>query len=260
MVGKNTSMNARAKQQWNPENYATVGGFVPALGEAVLKLLAPQQGEDILDLGCGDGTLTRRIIDSGAVVVGVDASPAMIEAARAAGVCAHVKDGAQLSFVRQFDAVFSNAALHWMTEPHAVAAGVARALRKGGRFVGEFGGHGNIASIVETLNTLAGRYDINRDELNLWYNPTVEEYTEVLSKAGFTVQSAEIIPRPTPVPAGIRAWLQTFRESFFHDRPDVTGEKLLDEAVEMLRPALQDQSGNWTLDYVRLRFFARLKD
>ena len=253
-------MNTRAKQQWNTKNYATVGSFVPALGDAVLKLLAPQKGEDILDLGCGDGTLTRRIIDSGAIVVGIDSSPAMVEAACAAGVSAHVGDGAELSFVRQFDAVFSNAALHWMTKPHAVAENVARALREGGRFVGEFGGHGNIASIVKTLNVLAKRYEIDKEELNLWYNPTVEEYTKVLSQAGFAMQSAEIIPRPTPVAAGIRAWLQTFRESFFQDRPNVSGEQLLDEAVEILRPDLQDQEGNWTLDYVRLRFVAKLKD
>jgi len=133
--------------KWSPADYAANAAFVPALGAPVLELLDPQPGERILDLGCGDGVLTEKIVAAGAVVIGVDASAAMIEAAQARGLDAHVVDGQALEFDSEFDAVFSNAALHWMLDSVAVANGVYRALRPGGRFVGEMVGEGNIATL-----------------------------------------------------------------------------------------------------------------
>ena len=139
--------------RWSPADYAQNAAFVPALGDAVLQLLAPQPGELILDVGCGDGALTARIAAAGAQVIGLDSSPEMVEAARARGIDAFVADAEAMDLARfgQFDAVFSNAALHWMLDPDAVASGIFAALRAGGRFVGEMGGEGNLATLRRGL-------------------------------------------------------------------------------------------------------------
>ena len=139
---------AASVQSWDPERYARTAGFVPEFGVAVLGLLAPRSGERILDLGCGDGSLTEKIIEAGVSVLGVDASAEQVAAAQARGVDARVVEGQSLDFEGEFDAVFSNAALHWMRPPERVAAGVRRALKPGGRFVGEMGGKGNIEAII----------------------------------------------------------------------------------------------------------------
>ena len=162
---------------WDPDAYDANARFVSDLGAGVVELLDPQPGERILDLGCGDGALTRALIDAGADVVGVDGSPDMVAAARAAGIDAHVVDGHALAFDREFDAVFSNAALHWMTRPDDVIAGVARALKPDGRFVGEMGGHGCVAAVVTALLAVLERRGINGRALIPWYFPTPDDYT-----------------------------------------------------------------------------------
>ena len=136
------------RQHWDPERYSRVAGFVPALGQPVVDLLAPKPGERILDLGCGDGPLTLKLQELGAHVVGVDASPDQIAAAQRLGLDARVVDAHDLRLPPAFDAVFSNAALHWMKKPDAVIAGVWRALKPGGRFVGEMGAAGNVGTVV----------------------------------------------------------------------------------------------------------------
>jgi len=136
--------DAARAQTWDPKSYEKHAGFVPALGAPVLELLAPEPGEAILDLGCGDGALTEKLAQAGAEVIGVDSSAEQVEAAKARGLDARVADCQALDFQQAFDAAFSNAALHWMKDPDAVISGVARALRPGGRFVGEFGGAGNV--------------------------------------------------------------------------------------------------------------------
>lgn len=244
---------------WDPAAYAAHASFVPALGGAVLGLLAPQRGERILDLGCGDGVLTEKLVEAGATVVGVDADKAMVAAAAEKGLDARLMDGRQLSFDAEFDAVFSNAALHWMPPASFVAAGVFRALKPGGRFVGEFGGHGNIAAIRTALRavlTIRG-YRVPPAEESFY--PTAQEYRDVLEAAGFEVASAEIIPRATPIPSGMSAWLQTFRGGFIDNAgvPEVERSQVIEDTRAMLRPILADQAGNWTADYVRLRFAAR---
>jgi len=141
-------MSSSNLQHWNPEQYGRNARFVSELGMPVVELLSPRSGERILDLGCGDGALTVKLVELGCTVVGVDSSAEMVSVARLLGVDAHIMDGQSLAFVSEFDAVFSNAVLHWIKNPERVLAGVWRALKPGGRFVGEFGGYGNVAVIV----------------------------------------------------------------------------------------------------------------
>ncbi len=242
-------------QDWSAESYATNARFVADLGGAVLDLLAPQPDERILDLGCGDGALTKRLVEAGASVVGVDGSRDMVRAAQVRGLDARVVDGQRLDFDGEFDAVFSNAALHWMPDGAAVIAGVFRALKPGGRFVGEFGGHGNVASIVTALNAALTARGLDASRLRRWY-PTAERYAAMLTEGGFTVEHAWLIPRPTPLPTGMSGWLSTFADPFLADLPDLDRAKLMEEVVALLAPALRTDTGEWIADYVRLRFRA----
>ena len=243
-------------QIWNAERYAHHAHFVPALGQPVLDLLKVQPSELILDLGCGDGALSKKIIDLGAKVIGVDASPDMVEAARCAGIDARLLDGHDLDFNEEFDGVFSNAALHWMKrDPDAVIGGVRRALKPGGRFVGEMGGHGNVAAITVAAVAVLERHGI-ADPIRVrpWFYPTAEDYRDRLQRSGFLVEYIELIPRPTLLPTGMRGWLQTFCMVFLKQLPEDNREAALDEMIELLRPVLCDEQGRWTADYVRLRF------
>lgn len=254
-------MTASAGQDWQAERYARNARFVADLGQPVVELLAPEPGERILDLGCGDGALTRKLAELGCDVVGVDAGPDMIRVARELGLDAHVVDGHELAFEREFDAVFSNAALHWMKrDPDAVVAGVARALKPGGRFVGEFGGHGNVAAIVTALLAVLARRDLDGMRGHPWYFPTPAAYRKRLEAHGFRVESIDLIPRPTPLPTGMSAWLDTFAEPMLKLLPEGERPAVKEEAVELLAPTLRDETGNWTADYVRLRFRAVLRD
>jgi len=250
-----TNETGEAGQSWSPDSYDENVRFVSDLGAGVLGWLDPGPGEDILDLGCGDGVLTRRIAEAGANVSGVDSSPDFVAAARASGLSVDFMDGHELEFREAFDAVFSNAALHWMTRPREVAAGVFRALRPGGRFVGEFGGFGNVAAIVTALRSAAIRHDGEPELANPWYFPTPAEYGAVLTEAGFELVRHEHFYRLTPLPTGIRGWLAVFRAPFFEQFGAKAGT-VLDEVVEALRFSLFDESGQWYADYVRLRFEA----
>ncbi len=250
-----------APQTWDPERYARNARFVADLGLPVVELLAPRAGERVLDLGCGDGALTERLVALGCDVVGVDGSAAQVAAARARGLDARVMDGERLAFDDAvFDAVFSNAALHWMTRPDAVIAGVWRILRPGGRFVGELGGDGCVATIVAALAAALARRGVDAATVNPWYFPTVEDYRGRLQAAGFRVDSIALFPRPTPLPGDVTAWLETFAESFAAALPVEERPAFLAEVQERLRPDLCDADGRWTADYVRLRFAATKSD
>lgn len=244
------------RQTWNPDSYERNARFVSNYGVEVLDLLAPTAGERILDLGCGDGVLTARITESGAQVVGVDASESLLNPARARGLDVRNVDGHELQFADEFDAAFSNAALHWMLRPDDVIAGVARALHRGGRFVGEFGGHTNVAAINTALRAVFARRGFPLPDL--WYFPTPEEYGGKLEKAGFQVEYIALIPRPTPLPTGMAGWLETFRNPILSGYPAEEQRAMTQEVIELLRPSLCDDQGRWTADYVRLRFLARL--
>jgi hypothetical protein len=188
-------------------------------------------------------------------VVGVDASPEQVAAARARGLDARVADGERLGFDAEFDAVFSNAALHWMRDPDAVIAGVRRALVPGGRFVGELGGRGCVARIVAALRAGLARQGVDPRAIQPWYFPGDEEYRARLEAGGFAVDRIALIPRPTPLPGDIGDWLGTFAQAFLAAAPDP--DALVAGVRDALRPALCDADGRWTADYVRLRFAAR---
>jgi SAM-dependent methyltransferase len=243
-------------QTWDPERYARNARFVADLGAPVMELLAPSAGERILDLGCGDGVLTAKLAAMGCAVVGVDGSAAQVEAARKLGLDARVMDGEKLSFDNEFNAVFSNAALHWMRNPDTVIAGVWRALRPGGRFVAEFGGHGCVAKIRKALVNALNSRGIDGEAADSWYFPTVEEYTAELKTGGFAINYIALIPRPTPLPGDVTGWLETFAESFTACLAPTERPAYVEEVREALRPLLCDAEGKWTADYVRLRFAA----
>jgi trans-aconitate methyltransferase len=244
-------------QTWDPERYARNARFVADLGAPVLELLAPQAGERILDLGCGDGVLTMKLAAMGCDVLGVDASAQQIEAARKLGTDARVMHGEALEFDGEFDAVFSNAALHWMRNADQVIAGVHRALRPRGRFVAELGGHGCVAKVKKALVEGLRRRGIDGEAASPWYFPTVEDYSERLTRGGFVVNYIALIPRPTPLPGDITGWLETFAESFTSTLPPTERPAYIAEVQEALRPELCDAEGKWTADYIRLRFAAK---
>ena len=245
-----------SRQTWDPDRYARHARFVSELGTPVVELLAPQPRERILDLGCGDGALTAKLAAFGCAVVGIDSSAEQIEAAKALGIDARVGDGEHLDFSGEFDAVFSNAALHWMKRPEVVIAGVWRALKPGGRFVAECGGYKCVATIETALLDALKRRGIAGKDLSPWYFPTVEDYGGRLSAGGFKIHYIALIPRPTPLPGDVTGWLETFAESFTSLLPADERPAFIDEVREAVRPALCDQDGKWTADYVRLRFAA----
>jgi trans-aconitate methyltransferase len=225
----------------------------------VVDLLDPRPGERILDLGCGDGVLTAKIAAVGADIVAVDAAPDMVAAAKARGLDARVIPGQSLTFEREFDAVFSNAALHWMHPQEAVLAGVVRALRPGGRFVAEMGGHNNTAAIQVAFRAVLAKRGIEALGLSPWYFPSAGAYRAKLEAAGFRVEEIAIVPRPTPLEAGLGAWLDTFCEDFLSPLPLADRAAAKQEIIDLLEPILRDETGLWIADYVRLRFKAILK-
>ena len=237
--------------RWDASDYARVGRFVADLGEAALDLLDPKLGERILDVGCGDGALTRKIVSRGADVVGVDNSPELVSAAQAIGLEVHLLDAADMNFDREFDAAFSNAALHWMLDRDRVAHAVFRALKNGGRFAGEMGGEGNLAQLREALDAelVARGYPPPLESSN-WY-PSVEEFAAVYEAAGFAQIDARLIERPTPMPDGIGQWVTTFRRGWL-DRAGVPEEERSE-----IGEAVAESVGSPQADYVRLRFIMR---
>jgi trans-aconitate methyltransferase len=261
-MANNKSMSQAAisptGQTWNTEAYATNGRFVADLASGVVDLLAPQAGEAILDLGCGDGALTEKLAATGAIVTGADSSVTMVDAARQRNLNIDHHNAADLPYENQFDAVFSNAALHWLpaAKQPQVLAGVYRALKPGGRFVAEMGGQGNIAAIRTALQTTLAPFHIDAEAVAESFYPSPAVYRRLLEAAGFNVQSIALIPRPTPLPNGMDSWLNTFRNGVLDQLAPADRATVLTKTVTLLEPVLRDADGNWAADYVRLRFHA----
>ncbi len=260
-----TPNDARAAEtpvdgRWDPGLYDGRHAFVWKAGADMLDLLDPKPGERILDLGCGTGHLTHAIAERGAEVLGLDASAEMISAARQAypGLAFHVGSAEDFSAPEPFEAVFSNAALHWMTRPEAVAARVAQALRPGGRFVAEFGGKGNVARILEAVHAAIREVSPGSEPVNPWYFPSVGEYASLLERHGLEVTFAVLFDRPTPLEGGdgLRQWVRMFGAGLLAPAPEASHEAILDRAESLARPALCRDRG-WHADYRRLRLVAQ---
>ncbi len=250
------------KKEWDPKAYDRKHSFVWKYGAEVVELLSPQKGERILDLGCGTGHLTNQISLSGAAVIGLDRSPEMIEQARKA--YPHLEfvlgDGTDFEFPEAFDAVFSNAALHWMTRPEPVVSCISKALRAGGRFVAEFGGRCNLhalhAAVKKAMRSLA--FPVG-EELILWYFPSIGEYASLLEAHQLAVSYALLFERPTPLEGGedgLRDWLETFTSNFLARLTPEQRPQFVKSIEDQLRPTLF-RDGTWFADYRRIRIAAR---
>lgn len=242
---------AVSTSKWDAKDYARVGGFVAELGTAALDLLDPRPGERILDVGCGEGTLTRKLIDRGATVLGIDNSPEMIEAARASGIDALLLSAEDMQFFAEFDAAFSNATLHWVLSKEQAARAIYRALKKGGRFAGEMGGEGNLSKLREALDEeLIIRGYVPPVEASNWY-ASPQDFAAVYEAAGFREIDARLIERPTIIEHGVAQWVTTFRRGWL-ERAGVP-----DREQDEIGAAVADRVGSNVADYVRLRFIMR---
>ena len=259
MAGEDAA-GAAGGQHWNPERYRRWAPFVPELGRDLVEVLAPRPDERVLDLGCGDGVLTARLAEHGCAVVAVDRSAAFVAAARRRGLEVIQADARRLHetglAAGSFDAVFSNAVLHWIRQPVAVIAGVGRLLRRGGRFVAELGGAGNIATVRSALYQALRRRGLDPAARDPWYFPSAAEYRARLEAHGFAVPAMKLFPRPTPVPGTLTEWLATLATVFLADLDTDTRRQVEAEVEAATAPRLRAADGSWTVDYVRLRFRA----
>lgn len=244
---------------WDPALYDQRHNFVTRGGQPLLDLLDAKPGERMLDLGCGTGHHVRQLADRGVVAIGLDSAPDMIAAAQAAypDLEFRVADGTDFRVEAPFDAVFSNAALHWMTRPASVAACVAAALRPGGRFVAEMGGKGNIMTIAQAAREAIA--DLLRIEIrHRWYFPSPGEYAGLLEGAGFEVRAMWLFDRPTPLEGdeGMLNWMRMFGGGLFPGVPDGALPEAMRLAERRLRDSPLYAGGRWVADYRRLRFVA----
>ncbi len=244
---------------WDTELYEAQHGFVWKYGEELIRLLDPKAEERILDLGCGTGQLTQKIAERGAEVIGLDASPEMIGQARQnfPRLSFVLQDATTMTFAEEFDAIFSNAALHWILDAPAVARGMFRALRGGGRVVAELGGKGNIGQIESAIETVLRRYSGDSLPQRRTFFPSIGEYAGVLEACGLEVRSALLFDRFTPLEGkdGMVQWLRQFAAYYFESLPHEQAKGATQEVVEELRPSLF-REGKWHADYRRLRIIA----
>lgn len=247
-------------QVWDAERYAGEATFVHAMGSDLLAVLAPQLGEKILDVGCGEGSVTAQIAQAGAVVVGVDSSESQIELAQSRGLDAHVMNACEVPFDAEFDAVYSNATFHWIADFPILVQRLHQVLKPGGRLVVEFGGAGNIAAILHALQTMFAKHGLVAEQFQPWHFRTPETWQTALQTHGFQAIQTWHYPRPTPVKHGIRSWLELMAGDYFNPQPASRRERLLDDVVEALQPTLyhppEHAQPGWWVDYVRLRVTA----
>jgi trans-aconitate 2-methyltransferase len=254
-------MSSAAQQQWNPELYQASHSWAWEYGRDLLQFLAPKPGERILDVGCGTGQLTFEISASGAEAIGIDASAEMVEAARKnfPELRFELGDAAAMRFDGQFDAVFSNAALHWVTDQKGAIAAIARALKPGGRFVFEMGGYGNIREILRASDQALLELGIDYpDQLRPWTFPKIGDYAHLLEDNGLRVDFAVLFERPTPLEWGVRGlanWLQMFGRFALEPLTHEQRIAAIHRVEELARPHLFRDS-RWVVDYKRLRMLS----
>jgi len=247
-----------AQQEWNADIYNKNADFVPELGKTIMNILAPLPKEDVLDIGCGDGILTKKIQDIGANITGIDNSANLLEKAKSIGIKTHQADAQNFNLNQKFDAIFTNAALHWVSDNYSVIKCVKKHLKPQGRFVGEFGGHGNVAAIITAISAVLKQRDNSYKPQHPWFFPTAEEYSNMLEENGFKVNTSVLAPRPTLLKTGIKGWLNTFANPFLVGIDKSEHNDIINQIEDLLRPSLMDKNGNWTADYVRIRFSASL--
>lgn len=247
-------------QHWNPTLYDNTHDFVAKFGEGIFSWLQPQKGEKILDLGCGTGDLTPKIQAAEAIPIGVDSSLEMIQVAQSKfpEISFQQADARDLPFSTSFDAIFSNAVLHWVPEKEKAIASMYKSLKKGGRIVLEFGGKDNIQQMWNALKTeLQKRGYTENTNIAFWYFPSIGAYTTLLERQGFRVVRAEHFDRPTPLkgPTGMKDWFLMFAGNFFPNIPVAEKEAIL-EAVQTNLKATHFIDGIWIADYKRIRVMA----
>jgi len=244
------------KNIWNAEKYGKHADFVPKLGLPLISLLGDIKGKNVLDVGCGDGTLTLELTKDGADVVGVDLSPEMVEASKSKGINANIGTVLDLPFNNEFDAVFSNAVLHWVHDAEKALENIANSLKNGGIFVAEFGGKGNIQSAIQAIKQVFEENPEFGEFKNVWYFPDVEEYEKLLEKTGFAVEYIELIPRPTPI-NDIENWLEIFFTNVYTSHLTEEQRELFRKNVRnILKGKIYTPENGWVADYVRLRLKA----
>lgn len=246
-----------SRDHWNAELYDGKHSFVSKYGEDLVELLAPRQGEAILDVGCGTGDLAYKLYERGANVIGIDQSKKMIEQAKKKYpfITFEVQNVVHLSYENAFDAVFSNATLHWVKQPKAALSCMYRALKRNGRFVAELGGKGNVQMIVDELIKQLKAFGVDDiEEKFLWYFPSIGEYATLMEEVGFRVVFAQHFDRPTPLEGerGLAHWLNMFAASMFEDVSEEMKEAIVVNVENSLRNVLF-QENRWFADYKRIR-------
>ncbi|MFC5402857.1 class I SAM-dependent methyltransferase [Cohnella soli] len=263
MTNSYTDGTPSQKVHWEASGYDQSMGFVSRYGEDVVQWLNPLEGERIIDFGCGTGDLAAKIAESGAITYGVDISSEMVDRARAK--YPHLQfecaDGATWQSDYEYDAVFSNAALHWMRDAEGAIASMVSGLKKGGRFVAEFGGYGNVKQIVEAVRSVLTE-EVREDAFVMpWFFPTIGQYGMMLEKHGMEVRHAILFDRPTPLEngeEGMKDWLRMFGEAMFPNANVQDAERWMNAAVSKLKQpeAALYADGRWIADYRRIRIFA----
>ncbi|MBV9384931.1 MAG: methyltransferase domain-containing protein [Chroococcidiopsidaceae cyanobacterium CP_BM_ER_R8_30] len=257
---KNKMVLAMPENQWQSALYESKHSFVWRYGADCLELLLPQQGEYILDVGCGTGQLTQEIAARGVIAIGIDKAPTMIEQARKnyPNLRFEVADATRFHFKEPFDAVFSNATLHWINEPERVIASIWQTLKPGGRFVAEFGGKGNIRAITTAIGKALETNAISASFTNPWYFPSIGEYATLLEKQGFSVTHATLFDRLTPLEdgeKGMQNWIEMFADSLLPEMSSNKRISAMQDIENQLRPELY-RDGTWFADYKRIRVVA----
>ncbi|NLV82875.1 MAG: class I SAM-dependent methyltransferase [Synergistaceae bacterium] len=245
-----------ANQNWASDDYKTIGDYQYELGGPVIELLAPKSGEKILDLGCGDGKLTKEVVDLGCDVIGIDANPEMVESAKALGIDARVKDAEHLHMDERFDAVMSNASLHWMADHYGVVRGIWHVLKPGGRFSAECGGEGCIRIIREGLKLALIKRGLDYKARNPWKYPELGTFSDILENQGFKINYIARINRPTPLPKGLKSWLEVFAKSHTKGFSEEDKRSFYKDVEKYCRPLLYTEEKGWFADHVRLRILA----